>query len=90
MKNYRDGYWRPLYEGRSLARVAVLRREWLIIHQDGLRAIRAEAPAKTRLQVDAVGDYIHMLNTIRRVARAAQSGDRRPYTSRTCTWFSRS
>jgi hypothetical protein len=81
MKNYPSGYWRPLYEDRSLSRVAVLRREWLIIHQDGLRAIRAEAPAKTRMQLDAVADYVHMLNTIRRVARVAEMGDRRAYNT---------
>jgi len=68
-------------EDRSLSRVAVLRREWLIIHQDGLRAIRAEAPAKTHMQLDAVADYVHMLNTIRRVARVGEMGDRRAYNT---------
>ncbi|MFL5968183.1 MAG: hypothetical protein ACJ74L_01185 [Gaiellaceae bacterium] len=79
MKNYPNGYWQPLVENRPLSRVAVLRREWLIIHQDGLRAIRAQAPARTRLQVNAVGEYVHMLDTIRRVARTAETGDRRAY-----------
>jgi hypothetical protein len=79
MKSHRAGYWRPLIENRPLSRIAVLRDEWLVNHQDGLRAIRARAPAKTRLQLSAVGDYVHMLDTIRRVARAARTGDRRAY-----------
>ena len=79
MESYPPNYWRPLNEDRPLSRIAVLRREWLVIHQDGLRAIRARAPAKTPRTRRAVGDYARMLDTIRRVVQAAKTGDRRAY-----------
>jgi hypothetical protein len=79
MKSYPAHYWQPLNEDRPLSRIAVLRREWLIIHQDGLTTIRARAPAKTPRAIRAVGDYVRMLDTIRRVVQAAKTGDRRAY-----------
>ncbi len=79
MKSYPPNYWQPLNEDRPLSRIAVLRREWLVIHQDGLTTIRARAPAKTPRAIRAVGDYVRMLDTIRRVAQVAKTGDRRAY-----------
>jgi hypothetical protein len=79
MKSYPAHYWQPLNEDRPLSRIAVLRREWLVIHQDGLTTIRAGARAMTPRARRAVGDYVRMLDTIRRVVQAAKTGDRRAY-----------
>jgi hypothetical protein len=79
MKSYPANYWQPLNADRPLSRVAVLRREWLIIHQDALTTIRARAPAETPGAIRAVGDYVRMLDTIRRVVQVAKTGDRRAY-----------
>src|SRR2546429_9495699 len=72
MESSPRNYWRPVEKDRPLSRIAVLRREWLVIHQDGLRAIRGRATAKTPRARRAVGDYVHMLDTIRRVVQAAK------------------
>lgn len=81
MTNHEFGHWRAIDEDGPLSRVAVLRREWLGIHRDGLRTLRAEAPATTRAQVRAIRQYFRMLDTIRGVIRAAESDDRRAYDS---------
>jgi hypothetical protein len=74
-------YWKPLYvyPPRSLARVAVVRRRFLVIHADALTEIRAHVVARTRAQTRALRLYAHMLTTIRGVIRAAQGGDLRTY-----------
>ena len=79
MKSFPPNHWQPLSEDRPLSRIALLRREWLVIHRDGLREIGARAAAKTPQARRAVGDYVRMLDTIRRVAQAAKTGDRRAY-----------
>src|SRR2546423_5570217 len=66
MESYPRNYWRPLEKDRPLSRIAVLRREWLVIHQDRLRAIRPRATAKPPPARRAVRHYGHIPDTIRR------------------------
>ena len=72
-------HWKPLADNRPLARVAVLRQELLVIHEDGLREIRSRAPASTPAQARAVARYSEMLRAIRSVIRTARRGEVRAY-----------
>jgi hypothetical protein len=70
-------YWKPLSTGRPLAKVAALRQEDLLIHEAGLRQMRAHTHAQAR----ALYLYRNMLSDMRRVISAAERRDVSSYTS---------
>jgi hypothetical protein len=72
-------HWKPLADNRPLSRVAVLRRELLELHEDGLRQIRAHGPPTAGAPARAVVLYEGMLAAIRNVIGAAERGDAAAY-----------
>jgi len=72
-------FFRPLNFNGPLPKVAVARRTWLEIHEDGLRQLRDAVPAPNGVQRHAMDVYETMLASIRGVIPPAAHNDRDAY-----------
>lgn len=79
MSRQAPGFWRPINFNGALPKIAVARRTWLAIHQEGLRRLRSTTPARTPAQRRAVTVYEQMLAAIRAVIPPAARNDRAAY-----------
>jgi hypothetical protein len=72
-------YWKPLNVNRPGRGTGLLRREELVIHEDGLREIRSQVRSPNRGQAHALALYARMLTAIRAVIRTAVRGEAQDY-----------
>jgi hypothetical protein len=72
-------YWKPLNVNQPGRRTALLRREELVIHEDGLREIRSQVRSPNHGQAHALALYVQMLTAIRAVIRTATRGAAQDY-----------